>query len=116
MEPLPAARGAMKGWMAHGVCESETWPQTRHGARHLTPDIAREGQSTPGGAYFRILHRQIRDMHAALSEVGVIYCTIQVHDGWFDEEVEVWDSAGRLVAQSRQLARAGRGAPTEPRA
>jgi acyl-coenzyme A thioesterase PaaI-like protein len=31
-----------------------------------------------------------------------------VSDGWFDEEVEVWDSAGRLVAQSRQLARAGR--------
>lgn len=29
-------------------------------------------------------------------------------DGWFDEEVEVWDSAGRLVAQSRQIARAGR--------
>ncbi|WUI01039.1 thioesterase family protein [Spirillospora sp. NBC_00431] len=26
-------------------------------------------------------------------------------EGWFDEEVEVWDSAGRLVAQSRQLAR-----------
>ena len=25
--------------------------------------------------------------------------------GWFDEEVEVWDTAGRLVAQSRQLAR-----------
>jgi acyl-coenzyme A thioesterase PaaI-like protein len=32
-----------------------------------------------------------------------------VSDGWFDEEVEVWDSAGRLVAQSRQIARAGRG-------
>ena len=32
-----------------------------------------------------------------------------VGDGWFDEELEVWDSAGRLVAQSRQLARAGRG-------
>jgi hypothetical protein len=28
-------------------------------------------------------------------------------DGWFDEEVEVWDSTGRLVAQSRQIARAG---------
>ncbi|MFC5748928.1 thioesterase family protein [Actinomadura rugatobispora] len=28
--------------------------------------------------------------------------------GWFDEEVEVWDSAGRMVAQSRQLARVGR--------
>ncbi|MFI6919207.1 thioesterase family protein [Nonomuraea spiralis] len=32
-----------------------------------------------------------------------------ITDGWFDEEVEVWDSAGRLVAQSRQLARVGRG-------
>lgn len=31
-----------------------------------------------------------------------------VREGWFDEEVEVWDSAGRLVAQSRQLARVGR--------
>jgi hypothetical protein len=32
-----------------------------------------------------------------------------VSGGWFDEEAEVWDSAGRLVAQSRQLARVGRG-------
>ncbi|HEY7484294.1 MAG TPA: thioesterase family protein [Streptosporangiaceae bacterium] len=32
-----------------------------------------------------------------------------VSDGWFDEEVEAWDSAGRLVAQCRQLARVGRG-------
>jgi hypothetical protein len=31
-----------------------------------------------------------------------------VSDGWFDEEVEVWDSAGKLVAQSRQIARSGR--------
>jgi Thioesterase-like superfamily len=31
-----------------------------------------------------------------------------VSGGWFDEEAEVWDSAGRLVAQSRQLARVGR--------
>ncbi|WP_067483207.1 thioesterase family protein [Actinomadura hibisca] len=32
-----------------------------------------------------------------------------IADGWFDENVEVWDSAGRLVAQSRQIARLGRG-------
>jgi Thioesterase-like superfamily len=31
-----------------------------------------------------------------------------VSGGWFDEETEVWDSADRLVAQSRQLARVGR--------
>ena len=32
-----------------------------------------------------------------------------VSGGWFDEEAEVWDAAGCLVAQSRQLARVGRG-------
>jgi acyl-CoA thioesterase len=36
-----------------------------------------------------------------------------VAGGWFDEESEVWDAAGRLVAQSRQLARVGRG-PVRP--
>jgi acyl-coenzyme A thioesterase PaaI-like protein len=34
-----------------------------------------------------------------------------VGGGWFDEESEVWDAAGRLVAQSRQIARVGRGRP-----
>jgi Thioesterase-like superfamily len=33
-----------------------------------------------------------------------------VSGGWFDEEAEVWDTSGRLVAQSRQIARVGRGA------
>jgi len=33
-----------------------------------------------------------------------------VSGGWFDEEAEVWDAAGHLVAQSRQLARLGRSA------
>ncbi|WP_344976634.1 thioesterase family protein [Salinactinospora qingdaonensis] len=31
-----------------------------------------------------------------------------VADGWFDETVDLWDTKGRLVAQSRQLARIGR--------
>ena len=32
-----------------------------------------------------------------------------VADGWFDEDVDIWDSTGRLVARARQLARVGRG-------
>jgi len=31
-----------------------------------------------------------------------------VSDGWFDGQAEVWDAAGRLVAQGSQLARVGR--------
>jgi hypothetical protein len=31
-----------------------------------------------------------------------------VSDGWFDGQAEVWDAAGRLVAQGGQLARVGR--------
>jgi acyl-coenzyme A thioesterase PaaI-like protein len=31
-----------------------------------------------------------------------------VSGGWFDEETEVWDTAGQLVAQGRQIARVGR--------
>ena len=31
-----------------------------------------------------------------------------VNDGWFDETVDLWDTKGRLVAQSRQLARSSR--------
>jgi acyl-coenzyme A thioesterase PaaI-like protein len=37
-----------------------------------------------------------------------------VSGGWFDEEVEVRDSTGTLVAQSRQLARVGRGRRRAP--
>jgi hypothetical protein len=44
----------------------------------------------------------------ALPAPGWLACHLRgrlVQDGWFDEEAEVYDSRGRLVAQSRQLAR-----------
>ncbi|HVW80020.1 MAG TPA: thioesterase family protein [Mycobacteriales bacterium] len=37
--------------------------------------------------------------------------TRMMSDGWFDEEATVWDSTGRLVAQSRQLALVGERPP-----
>ena len=36
--------------------------------------------------------------------LACVVCGQLYRDGWFDEEAEVWDSAGQLVAQSRQFA------------
>ena len=44
-------------------------------------------------------------------DLRVATASQDVGGGWFDEESVVWDAAGRLVAQSRQIARLGRGAP-----
>jgi len=47
----------------------------------------------------------------ALPEPGWLRAELRgtlLADGWFDEECTLWDSAGRLVAQSRQLARSPR--------
>src|SRR5688572_9302182 len=62
-----SARGAMKGWVAHGVCSEESWPADLKGPENLSYEIAEESILTPGGAYYRVMHRNVRDMHAALS-------------------------------------------------
>ncbi len=77
-----SARGAILGWCAHGVCARDLWPPTLLGPTHLTPERATAARATPGGAYYRVQHRQVRDMHAALHETGILYCTLMVHAGW----------------------------------
>ena len=77
-----SARGAMKGWVAHGVARRTSWPDQLHGPGNLTQGIAAEAQRTPGGAYYRVIHRNIRDLHSALFEAGILYATIMVHEGW----------------------------------
>jgi len=77
-----SARGAMKGWIGHGVCEYASWPPDKTGLEYFTPAVSEESQGTPGGAYFRVMHREVRDMHAALNEVGILYVTLMVHAGW----------------------------------
>lgn len=79
-----SARGGMQGWVRHGVCFEDAWPIDRKGAGQFTQEIARLARRVPGGAFYRVTHREVRDMHSAISEVGIIYCTLMVHDGWFD--------------------------------
>jgi hypothetical protein len=77
-----SARGGMIGWVRHGVCLRTTWKDNLHGPSHLTPAVAEEAQRIPGGAFYRVSHRQVRDMHSALAEVGALYMTLMVHEGW----------------------------------
>jgi hypothetical protein len=78
-----SARGAMKGWHKHGVCAMKLWPPKPGGKDNvLTSDRAVDGLQRPLGAYFRVNHKDLVAMHAALAEVGVLYATASVHEGW----------------------------------
>lgn len=77
-----SARGAMKGWARHGVCDQKDWTDSMRGRGYLNTKISKTALEIPAGAYYRIKHKEIRDVHAALAEVGIVYCTIMVHDGW----------------------------------
>ncbi len=78
-----SARGAMRGWHSHGVCRQELWP-FREGRqdRKLTSERAADAGTRPLGAYFRVNHKDLIDMHCALAEVGVLYAVVNVHQGW----------------------------------
>ncbi|HUS00469.1 MAG TPA: C1 family peptidase [Chitinophagaceae bacterium] len=77
-----SARGTMKGWSAHGVVQKWMWDNDMTGYTNLDEQRAKEALKTPAGAYYRVMHREIRDMHAALNETGILYATLMVHRGW----------------------------------
>jgi hypothetical protein len=73
----------MKGWFKHGVCRERLWPY-RENVRDpaLTGARATDGAKRPLGAYLRVNHKDLVAMHAALAEVGILYATSGVHEGW----------------------------------
>jgi hypothetical protein len=83
-----SCRGAMKGWHRHGVCSDELWPyldpadgMPRFVGPHTT--WAQDAAFRPLGVYYRIDKDAIVDMQAAIYEVGAIYVSADVHEGWF---------------------------------
>ncbi len=79
-----SARGAMKGWHKHGVCAESLWPirAKRGGDKGLSQARAEEALARPLGAYFRVNHKDLVALHAALAEVGILFATATVHAGW----------------------------------
>jgi hypothetical protein len=81
-----SARGAIKGWHKHGVCENSLWdydPETNRD-KELTTKRAENAAKYPIGSYYRVNHKDLIDMHTAIAEVGVLFATARVHNGWFE--------------------------------
>ena len=81
-----SARGAMKGWHKHGLCSAAAWPARppRGTPPGLNTARALDALKRPLGAYFRVNHRDLVALHTALTEVGILFATASVHDGWDD--------------------------------
>jgi hypothetical protein len=78
-----SARGAMKGWHKHGVCAWDDWPyKVGENDFGFTDTRMRAARKRPLGSYFRVNHKDLIAMHAAIAEVGVLYATCAVHKGW----------------------------------
>ncbi len=78
-----SARGAMKGWHRHGVCAEKLWPHVPGQTdRELTTKRAEDAADRPLGAYFRVNHKDLVAMHAAIAEVGILYASADTHSGW----------------------------------
>jgi hypothetical protein len=78
-----SARGAMKGWYQHGVCGEPLWTSATDTHASMQERSA-DAIGRPLGAYYRVDHSDLVAMHAAITEVGVLYATAQVHEGWSD--------------------------------
>jgi hypothetical protein len=82
-----SARGAMKGWHKHGVCSGRCWPYADTDRdEEIFAQRWSDAMRRPLGAYYRVNHRDLVAMHSAIAEVGVLYATSTVHEGW--KEVE----------------------------
>src|SRR5690606_1837798 len=82
----PSCRGALKAWHKHGACSDTLWPyrDKRGEVRFIQP---REGWAEDAltrrlGVYYRINRASIVDLQAAILEIGAIYVSSDVHDGW----------------------------------
>jgi len=76
-----SCRGALKGWHKHGVCAQALWPDS---GRRATPkpgwDLDAAGR--PLGVYYRIERQSVLDIQAAIRQIGAVYVSAKVHDGW----------------------------------
>ena len=94
-----SARGAMQGWVRHGVCPTRRGRCDRQGAEHLTPDVARRRGARPAAPSTASCTARCATCTPRCREVGILYATLMVHDGWF--EPGAGDAQHRLRPRGR---------------
>ncbi|MFZ6731375.1 C1 family peptidase [Undibacterium sp. Ji42W] len=83
-----SCRGALKGWHKHGVCSRALWPYTVNKNDQVPafeapkPGWEKDALSRALGVYYRIDKTSITDMQAAIVEIGAIYVSCKLHQGW----------------------------------
>jgi hypothetical protein len=81
-----SCRGALKAWHKHGVCTDELWPYRDRDdkVRFVAPAPlwAEDALQRRLGVYYRVNRGSVVDMQAAIVEIGAIYVSSDVHDGW----------------------------------
>jgi len=87
-----SCRGAMKGWHKHGVCRENLWEFTQD---EPNDGWQKDAVEQPLGAYYRVNKDSIVDMQSAICEVGALYVSANLHDGWWRlkdiERIEIQD-------------------------
>lgn len=77
-----SCRGAIKGWFNHGVCLEDDWPYQATAQKPPQFGFAERARGTTVGVYYRIDTKSISDLQAAIMNVGAIYVSSYVHEGW----------------------------------
>jgi pimeloyl-ACP methyl ester carboxylesterase len=81
-----SCRGGMKGWYKHGVTTEKIWPYfAGKKVKFVQPGEGwqLDAATRPLGAYYRINKDSVNDIQSAVFEVGAIYVSATVHEGWF---------------------------------
>ncbi|WP_457422268.1 C1 family peptidase [Roseateles sp. P5_E7] len=107
-----SCRGALKGWHKHGVCSSTLWPyplDANGGGVFQRPSAGWDEDATrrPLGVYYRVDKKSVVDMQAAIYEIGAVYVSGDVHDGWTLDESPMPASHDKLPRIARMTSKTG---------
>ncbi|CAM3907398.1 C1 family peptidase [Roseateles saccharophilus] len=107
-----SCRGALKGWHKHGVCSWDLWPypiDKNNAGVFVRPSPGWDEDATgrPLGVYYRVDKKSVVDIQAAIYEIGAVYVSGSVHDGWGLDATVMPANHGQLPRIKRMARKTG---------